>query len=93
MDIWAMIQNYVDPIAVFISLLGTEIAARFIPHAEEKGSAMNRSLPFISLALGVATVGLTVVQLYPLAWIIKGLASGAFASYARRVFKVVILGD
>lgn len=93
MDIWAMIQQYVDPLTVFVVLLVTEIVRRFVPGATEAGKPMNRALPFVPLVLGVVVLGIQTTPFYPLSWAVKGLVSGAFASYVYRAFKVVILGD
>ncbi len=93
MDIWAMVQQYVDPLAVFISLLGTEIFRRYAPGASTSGKTVNRFLPVLPLFIGVAVTGCMGSWSPAFPCVIKGLVSGAAASYAYRTFKVVILGD
>lgn len=93
MDIWAMIQQYVDPLTVFVALLVTELVRRFVPGATETGKPVNRVMPFVPLIVGMVALGVQSPSWYPLTWAMKGLVSGAFASYIYRAFKVVILGD
>jgi branched-subunit amino acid transport protein len=104
MDFLAMLQQYVDPVAVLISIIVTQLIKGLIPSPEGQGKwavgpILNRFLPYIPVLMGILTIILKDVIVcngaQPMAYddaIIKGMISGAMGAYLYRTAKVTLFG-
>ncbi len=105
MDFLALLQQYIDPVAVLLAVIFTQLIKGVIPSPPGTaskwavGPVVNRLLPYFPVAIGIGVIVIKDVWVCdgakPMAYddaIIKGMISGAAGAYLYRTAKVTLFG-